>query len=124
MKQIVKVYVAGAYSDDNMLGVMANIGRGEYYAWKLFKEGYAPFTPWHDRDFMIRSWEAGVSVEELQAYSLEWLKVSDCMFVVPNHEGLRKWEDSEGTKKEIQEARALGIPVFYSLEELYRIYPT
>ena len=38
--------------------------------------------------------------------SQPWLKVSDAVFLVPG------WEDSEGTKKEIKEAKALNIPVF------------
>ena len=33
---MIKVYVAGAYSDDNVLGVLRNIGRGEDIACQIF----------------------------------------------------------------------------------------
>jgi len=41
-----------------------------------------------------------------------WLEISDFMYVSPG------WEDSSGTKKEIEFAISLGKPVFYSMEAL------
>ncbi len=114
-----KVYIAGAYSDDNVLGVLRNIGRGEDWAAKLFLNGYAPFTPWHDKSFIITKWDAKFTVDMFYNYSIEWLKVSDAVFVVPNEPGLRNWQDSHGTLEEINIAQANGIPVFYSMYDLY-----
>ena len=113
-----KVYVAGAYSDDNVLGVLRNIGRGEHWASEVFKLGMAPFTPWHDKTFVIANWESNFTVPMFYDYSMEWLKASDAVFVIHNHEGMKNWEDSHGTKKEIQVAEENGIPVFYSLDDL------
>jgi hypothetical protein len=39
-----RVYVAGAYSADNVMDVLKNIGKGEYYAAKIFHIGFAPFV--------------------------------------------------------------------------------
>lgn len=113
-----KIYVAGPYSDTNVLGVLKNIGRGTEYASKLFMNGFAPFTPWHDANFVIQNWRDNFTVKNFYDYSMEWLKCSDALFVVPDHEGLRDWGDSYGTVKEIEEAERLGIPVFYDLESL------
>ena len=119
---MIKVYVAGAYSDDNVLGVLKNIGRGEYYASLLFQKGYAPFTPWHDKNYAINNWSEDLTVKMFLEYSLEWLRVSDCMLVVPNHSGLKRWGDSKGVEDEILEADKSGIPIFYELEDLDKFY--
>lgn len=58
------------------------------------------------------------SVGQFYNYSMEWLKVSDAVFVVPNAMDLKDWQDSKGTLAEIAEAEKLGIPVFYSFNEL------
>jgi hypothetical protein len=113
-----RIYVAGAYSDDNVLGVLRNIGRGEHFAAKLFMEGFAPFTPWHDKEFVISNWDKEFTVPMFYDYSMEWLRVSDAVFVIPNHEMLKDWEDSKGTLLEIAEAKKLAIPVFYTIKEL------
>ncbi len=118
---MIKVYVAGAYSDDNVLGVLKNIGRGEYWASKLFQDGFAPFTPWHDKSFVITHWDTKFTVPMFYNYSMEWLRVSDVVFIVPNVEGMKKWEDSSGTKAEIEEARRIGIPVVFDYDELLKI---
>lgn len=115
---MIKVYVAGAYSDDNVLGVLKNIGRGEYWASKLFMDGLAPFTPWHDKDFVIKNWDKVFTVKAFYEYSMEWLKVSDCVFVVPNEDGLKDWGDSKGTRAEIQTAKENMIPVFFDYNEI------
>ena len=119
---MIKVYVAGAYSDDNVLGVLKNIGRGEEYAAKLFRQGFAPFTPWHNKSFVITNWDEEFTVDMFYNYSMEWLKVSDCVFVVPNREGLRHWQDSKGTLAEIEMAEKYRIPVFFNITELFRKY--
>lgn len=117
---MIKVYVAGPYSDDNVLGVLKNIGRGQEYAAYLFILGFAPFTPWHDKEFVIHNWDTNFEVDYFYNYSNAWLTVSDVVFVVPNSNGLRNWEDSFGTVVEIQRAKELKIPVFYSVDELLR----
>ena len=113
-----KIYIAGPYNDNNVLGVLRNIGRGEYWAAELFKDGFAPFCPWFDKAFVISNFFEEFTVEQFRAYSMEWLRVSDAVFVVPDYPGMKKSIDSDGTFEEIKEAERLGIPVFYGYKEL------
>lgn len=117
---MLRVYVAGAYSDEDVLGVLKNIGRGQDYAAELFHLGFAPFVPWFDKEFVINKWWMDYSVPMFYEYSMEWLRASDAVFVVPNHPGMKDWEDSFGVKKEVEEAERFGIPVFYSVKDITR----
>jgi hypothetical protein len=110
-----KIYVAGAYSANNVLDVLKNIGRGEDYSAKLFMMGYAPFCPWHDKDFVLRNWDKDFTVKMFYDYSMAWLEVSDIVFVIPGY------ENSKGTLAEIERAKELNIPVVYSLDELEKL---
>lgn len=106
-----KVYVAGAYSSDNVLGVLDNIRKGIRASTEIFLAGYAPFCPHLDHLFNLQLREnETLTVQNFYDYSIEWLKVSDIMVVLPG------WENSDGTKKEIEIAESLNIPV-YSYEE-------
>lgn len=110
-----RIYVAGAYSANNVLDVLKNIGRGETYSADLFMKGYAPFCPWHDKDFVMRHWDKDFTVQMFYDYSMAWLDVSDVVFVIPN------WENSKGVIAEIKRAMELNIPVVYSYEELEKL---
>jgi len=106
-----RVYLAGKYSDNNVLDVLKNIGRGEHYAAKLFMAGFAPFCPWHDKDYVLRHFDKEFTVPMFYDYSMAWLEVSDCVVV------LSGYETSKGTLAEIKRAEELGIPVFYDIEK-------
>lgn len=107
-----RVYVAGSYSADNVLDVLINIGRGEEASTKLFLLGFAPFCPWHDKDFIIRRPDETYTVAMFYEYSMAWLEVSDAVLVLPNS------ENSKGTQKELDRARELGIPIFDNVAAL------
>jgi hypothetical protein len=108
-----RVYVAGAYSADNVLGVLDNIREGVRWSTQVLLAGYAPFSPWTDFHFqlMLRGDEE-LQVEDYYEFSLAWLRVCDAVFVTPD------WEQSKGTRAEIAEAERLGIPVVYDLDDL------
>jgi hypothetical protein len=108
----IRVYVAGAYSADNVLDVLKNIGRGQNMCSQLFLMGYSPFCPWHDKQYVIDCWYENFTVEQFYEYSMSWLEVSDCLFLVQG------WEGSKGTLKEIEKAKELNIPVFKEFKEL------
>jgi hypothetical protein len=112
MKKRIKVYVAGAYSADNVLSVLQNIGRGEKACAKLFELGFAPFSPWADRSFIINNPDVEFKIEDFYEYSIAWLEVSDIMLVLPGHSG------SGGTIKEIEIAMELGMAICYSIDEV------
>lgn len=105
-----RVYVAGAYSAPNVIGVLGNMRRGLALSFEVLKAGFAPFSPWLDYQFALIG---EVSLEDYYRYSLSWLEASHAVLVVP--EGAA---ESRGTQAEIKRAGELGIPVFWSLEEL------
>ena len=111
-----RVYVAGAYSGNNVIEILQNIGRGEWYSAQIFKLGYSPFVPWHDKDFVIKLWDQELDVDMFYKYSLTWLEVSDIIFLVPG------WEKSKGTLKEIEVANKLGIRIVTELDKLNEIH--
>lgn len=107
MAKRLRVYVAGPYSADNVLGVLQNIGRGERACAELFHEGLAPFCPWHDKTYAMDALCQGDGVEAFREHSMAWLEVAQAVFVLPG------WEQSEGTKAEMLRAENIGIPVFF-----------
>lgn len=118
MRKRMRVYLAGPYSDKDVLGVLRNIGRGEYYAYQLFKQGFGVFVPWFDRSFVISGWMDEFEVKDFYEYSMEWLMVSEAVFVVPDHKGLKRIANSVGIRKELDTADELGIPVFFDMDRL------
>jgi len=111
-REMKRVYVAGSYSADNVLDVLRNIGRGEEVCAKLFLLGFAPFCPWHDKDFVLRRPDETFTVPMFYDYSMAWLEVSDAVFILPNS------ENSKGTQNEIARAKELKIPIFDNIPAL------
>jgi hypothetical protein len=116
--KINRVYVAGAYSADNVITVLDNIREGMRLATEVFLAGFSPFCPWLDFHFqlMLRENER-LTVEDYYIYSLAWLDVSDAMLVGT----WRGWDKSKGLRAEIERAYHIGIPVFYKIESLIDI---
>jgi len=125
-----RIYVAGAYSNPDYLKVFENMRRGIQLSIKALSLGFAPFCPWLDYQYpffglpdakllkkelngVLEKIELGeIDISLLQAYSIAWLDVCDAVLV---NEG---WENSKGTKAEIERAEKLNIPVFYSLADM------
>jgi len=114
MKKRIKVYVAGSYSADNVLAVLQNIGRGEKACAELFRLGFAPFCPWHDKSYVIDNPDVEFKIEDFYEYSNSWLEVSEIMLVLPDS------SESGGTAREIEIARARGMAVCYSIDEVVK----
>jgi len=114
------VYIAGAYSADNVLGVLDNMRIGMRYANDIWRLGYAPFCPWFDYHLQLMNPDyVKTTVSDYYEYSITWLFLSDVMFVVPNH------LKSVGTEKEITVATNNKIPiVYYSIEKLLNDFKT
>jgi len=113
---MLRVYVAGAYSADNVITVLDNMRKGMRKGLEVLLKGYSPFVPWFDYhfQFMLREDEE-LTVEDYYRYSMAWLEVSDVVLVLPDS------EKSKGTQAEIKRAEELEIPVVYSLDELENI---
>ena len=115
---MIKVYVAGAYSSDNILEMFEIVRKGLEISTELFNRGYAPFVCVTDLHFcLMKKPEHELTIEKFYNYSIAWLLVSDVMLVLPG------FENSRGTLKEIDIANEKGIPIFYTLKdlEIYRI---
>lgn len=112
-----RVYLAGSYSADNVISILDNIRKGIRAGTEVLLAGYAPFTPWLDYHYnlSLRDGEK-LTVEDFYRYSLSWLEVSEAVLVLPDS------ENSNGTRQEIEAAKKLGIPIFYSLEELKKFF--
>lgn len=101
----IRVYVAGPYTQGN---TVENTRAAVTAAERLWKLGYAPFVP-----HLSMLWEVLFSHDHQDWLDLdaEWVKVC--------HALLRLAGPSKGADKEVELAEGLGIPVFYSVEELH-----
>ena len=107
-----RIYIAGPYSDDNVMDVLRNIREGIRISTEVFKRGYAPFCPWLDFHYVLMDFDNKLTVEDFYEYSLAWLEKADAMLVIGN------WTQSKGTQKEIEFAIINRIPIYYSIDEL------
>lgn len=116
---MVRVYIAGAYSAPNVIGILNNMRTGMRAATEVLLAGYAPFCPWLDYQFQLMLKEGeSLTVEDYYNYSLAWIEGSHVLLVLPNS------DNSIGTRKEIARAKELGIPIIYSISELRYLWPT
>jgi len=108
-----RIYLAGSMSDSNCLQFLENLRRGIRVSAQLVLLNYHPFSPFIDFQFFLalRNDEK-ITDTMIKEYSLSWLAVSDAVLVLPDY------ESSKGTLAEIKRAHQLGIPVYFSMEEL------
>ena len=108
-----RIYIAGAYSADNVVTVLDNMRRGMRKATEVLLAGYSPFCPWLDFHFQLMLHDGEVlTVKDYYAYSMAWLEASHAVLVLPNS------EHSKGTQAELVRARELGLPIVSSIVEL------
>jgi len=102
---MIKVYIASPYTlGDKAVNVKRQIDTVD----ELMNHGFAPFAPLYSHfQHMVHPRE----YEDWIAVDLEWVSVCNCV--------LRLDGESSGADIEVNHANSLGIPVFYSLEELY-----
>ena len=108
-----KIYVAGSYNSDYVIGVLENMRIGMRAATKVLLAGLSPWVPWFDYHFqlMLQDGEE-LSIEDYYRYSMAWLEVADAVYVA----NYRK--DSVGTRAEIERAKELNLPIFFDFEKL------
>ena len=100
-----RIYIAGPISGGT-LETLANIRRGLKAACKAIKAGNAVFCPHLDYSLNLVAEPGDVlTKEEYQKNSMAWVDVSDELWV------LEGWENSGGTKREMERAKELGIPI-------------
>ena len=95
---MIRVYVAGPYSSDNILDVFENMRRGINLSIKVFQFGMAPFCPWLDYQFSLMNNGERFTVEDYYKYSMAWLEVSDAVLLTDG------WNKSKGATAEVDRA--------------------
>lgn len=102
-----RIYIAGPMT----LGdVEDNVQRGLDMYYMLMDKGYIPFCPQLSHYAPGPAGGEPISWHQWLVYDEEW--VDQC------HAVLRLTGDSRGADREEQHAREMGIPVYYSVEEL------
>lgn len=99
-------YVAGPYRSETIYGIEQNIQRAKRLAAELWKHGYAVICPHANSAFM----DGVCDDETFLKGGLELLRRSDFIVILDG------WENSEGTRKELELAKSLGIPIFFEKE--------
>jgi len=105
------LYIAGPYRGKNQFCVTANIERARSVAHDVINHlapVWHPVTPHLNTQYM----DDLASHEYFLTGTLELMRRCDAVLV----QG--EWESSEGTIAEIAEARRLGMPVYFELEEI------
>lgn len=106
-----KVYIAGKLNG-MACDYIKNIHRMIISAEKVRKAGFAVFVPGLDflQGVVFGNWDYPDYFDNSQP----WLDASDAIFLTPG------WETSEGTKREIERAKAQNIPVYNDLDTLVK----
>ena len=104
-----RCYVAGKLNAD-AVGYIQNCHRMIKAAKELRDLGVAVYVPCND--FLEGLVDGNFSYLDYFENSQPWLEVSDFVFVCSG------WENSSGTKKEIEFAQKPGKPVFFDIEIL------
>jgi len=102
-----KIYVAGAITGDSHTKTFNNIGLGIKISAELLKEGFAPFCPFLDYQYLFHE---DIDIEQFYNYSMEFLKICDVVLVIGKPSD---YNHSVGTKNEIETAQKFDIPVLY-----------
>jgi hypothetical protein len=104
-----RIYIAGKLND-MACDYIKNVSRMCRCAIEVQKCGFAVYVPGID---LLMGLVAG-DMEYYKYFnnSQDWLKVSDAVFLTPG------WETSQGTKREIELARSLNIPVFDDITQM------
>ena len=108
LNKMIKVYIASPYT----LGDVAkNVKLQLDTVDLLMNSGFVPFTPLYSH---FQHMSHPRPYEDWLTIDFEWIKSCDCL--------LRLDGESNGADKEVEYATKLGIPVFYSIDDLYLKY--
>lgn len=104
------LFIAGSYWSSDSNEIEQNVRLAERHSIELWNRGYKVFCPHlNTKHFELK---AKVDEKAYRDFDIQMLQSCDAVFALPN------WQDSAGAKAEIEEAKRLGKPVFYSLDEL------
>lgn len=105
------IYIAGSYRDKRgEWFVRQNIRKAEEYALAIWKLGAVALCPHKNTAGFGGAIDSDENVWLVG--DLELISRCDALLIVPG------WEDSEGTKVEIEFAREHGMPIFFQIETM------
>lgn len=96
------IYVAGPYRSPTIHGIIENIRRAEEVSIEALRKGWSPFVPHKNLSLLDGLFPDAAFL----AADMAWLERADAVVLAPG------WENSEGTRAEIERAKEMGIPVF------------
>jgi len=115
------IYIAGPLTPhgegNHAIEYLKNVHDMVEMACHLMALGFDPFVPALDMTLFIMY--PAITEERIKDYSMEWLRRCDAVFDITENVEHR----SGGVLAEIREAERLGIPVFRTVEELFRAVP-
>jgi len=115
-KSDVFVYIAGKYTDEDMLSTELNIAEAQKLAIQCAKLGIHYFCP-HTHSRLMDYYAPEVPYEYWMTSGMRTLSsLCNCVLMVSNY------KDSKGSKEEEMKAKDLGYPIFYSLNDLKKWY--
>lgn len=107
-KDKIRVYLASPYTlGDTAVNVKHQMDMVDF----LMDKGFAPFAPLYSHfQHMVhpRPYEDWIEID------LVWVRACDCL--------LRMGGESKGADGEVAEAKRLGIPVFFNVDDLLKYY--
>ena len=106
-----RIYIAGPYRAATVEERDRNIARARLAAAELLRRGHSPFCP-HTMTAQFDDHFPDLPDEAYLCCDLDWLLLAHALLVLPG------WEDSRGTVAEIERARALQVPVYFSLSDV------
>jgi len=111
-----RIYIAGAITPTSkdkhpVLEYCANVASFLATGTALYRRGFAPYIPALDILIVIWGW-GNFKPEDFFDTSMAYLAVADAVLVLP------EFENSVGTRRELEYASKHGIPIFYDLEDL------
>jgi len=109
MERLTRVYIAGKLNG-KAVDYLKNVSDMMVVAEEVRQKGFSVFIPAIDLLMGIK--HGYTNYHDYFDNGQPWLMAADAVFLVPG------WEESKGTKDEIDTAIELGIPVFSNINEL------
>jgi len=105
-----RIYIAGKYTDADRKQIDKNVEKADQAAREIARRGHTPFCP-HK---LTNYWENDpvLKFEDFLRIDKEWLRLCDAVLMLDN------WQESGGAREELEFASALGLRVFWSVDEV------
>jgi hypothetical protein len=115
-----RIYIAGAITPTSkdkppVLEYCANVASFLATGTALYRRGFAPYVPALDMLIVIWGW-GNFKTEDFFDTSMAYLAVANAVLVLP------EFENSVGTRRELEYAREHRIPIFYDIEDLLNYF--